>query len=592
MLAATVRLHLFGTIGKVLTDIFKDLTSLRYLQFRINNYRGFVHANGIEWMQYLNFYREPFEPELALVNESLSNETQYRLNAHSVFIVFFDENNIAEFPPRYFPLLFYEFPDEDFCLFADYPHKKLIFTSISSSSYSCTLLWIYKYAAFYAQHGFNSSDFLHTFPKYIFHIYDRSEFESAYNACHIPQRIAKCQLQSIHTAESMASYEDSYFNLYDIANGIQLARVYLIGYAGPGVCFVAFVTNILVIVTILNARRKRRHIDETCKKLLTNLNEAFFTYMLINSILNSIYCAIYFFDYSIGCKPILVDSDSTKDNCLQKDIWIGTFGNILKLMGNFTSIQMSLNRYLLVGKDHQKWIVKVAKAKIGSMIGFFLILSTVLSLVVIFQDYFFSNPVVDKQGMLHNENYFYHHYLWATVISSDSTYTYQEIDSLDDKLTKQLPFIFAFTFIHDLFSYFLFCIFITVIDIMTVLKLKQSLAEKSHFTSANSAVKNEEQAKAEIRSIIMIVLNSLSNFLFRSPELVSTVFFYAISFGGDPHAFKLLCHGYNVCLSIVEIANPAYILSLSFNFFFYYFFNKAFKFSFKFTFAFLCKKHK
>jgi hypothetical protein len=120
---------------------------------------------------------------------------------------------------------------------------------------------------------------------------------------------------------------------------------------------------------------------------------------------------------------------------------------------------------------------------------------------------------------------------------------------------------------------------------MTVLKLRRSLAEKSRLSANSSDAKNKEQAKAEMRSIIMIVLNSLSNFLFRFPELVSTILFYVISLSGNQFVFKILCYGFSQCLSIQEMVNPFYILSLSFNLFFYYFFNKAFKFSFKFTFS-------
>ncbi len=213
-------------------------------------------------------------------------------------------------------------------------------------------------------------------------------------------------------------------------------------------------TNILAIVTILNARKKNSRVDKDTKKQLANLKEAFFTYMLINSILNSFYCLMFFFDYSIKCAPILVDKDSTKDNCLQKDIWIGTVGSVLKLMGNFTSIQMSLNRYLLVGKDHQKWIEKVARMKISLMLVASLTCSTKLSVIVVFQEYFFSNPASNRKGgLLLNENNNYHHYAWNKI--EGGVQIGHDYALVNTKLTYQLPFIFAFTLIHDLFSYFL-----------------------------------------------------------------------------------------------------------------------------------------
>jgi hypothetical protein len=90
--------------------------------------------------------------------------------------------------------------------------------------------------------------------------------------------------------------------------------------------------------------------------------------------------------------------------------------------------------------------------------------------------------------------------------------------------------------------------------------------------------------KAEIRSIIMIVL--------RFPELISIVFFYSLSYGEGPDLFKTLCYSSRECITIVDLANVFYILSLSLNFFFYYFFNKAFKFSFSLLMPFKSKANK
>jgi hypothetical protein len=198
--------------------------------------------------------------------------------------------------------------------------------------------------------------------------------------------------------------------------------------------------------------------------------------MLINSALNSIYCLMYFFEYTITCVPTFAHSGKVKDNCLQKEIWISTVGSLLKFMGNFSYTQMSLNRYLLVGKDPKKWIEKVAKVKISHLMVICSVCSSLLSLVLIFQNLFVSNPVNGKPGYLHEENYQYHHYLWRREPFLDLNQNDPII--VRDRLNNQLPYLFTFTFIHDFFGYFLFCILITVVDIMTIQKLRQSLSEK------------------------------------------------------------------------------------------------------------------
>jgi hypothetical protein len=161
---------------------------------------------------------------------------------------------------------------------------------------------------------------------------------------------------------------------------------------------------------------------------------------------------------------------------------------------------------LLVGKDHQKWLEKIARVRNSFMVSFSAICASLLSVVVVFQENFFSNPLLDDRTFVNDCNYFYHHYLWNLHSESydSSVQLYAGIYSLNDKLTKQLPYLFAFTVIYDLFSY---CFVITVINVMTILKLKQSFESMKALTPT---AKSEEQVKAEIRSIMMIVLNSFS----------------------------------------------------------------------------------
>jgi hypothetical protein len=53
----------------------------------------------------------------------------------------------------------------------------------------------------------------------------------------------------------------------------------------------------------------------------------------------------------------------------------------------------------------------------------------------------------------------------------------------------------------------------------------------------------------------MVVFSSVLNFLFRSPELASTIFLYIILVGNNPYVFRALCVGYSDCLLIGDLAN-------------------------------------
>jgi hypothetical protein len=42
---------------------------------------------------------------------------------------------------------------------------------------------------------------------------------------------------------------------------------------------------------------------------------------------------------------------------------VAYFGEVVKMCANISYIMMTLNRYMLVGKDHSPWLVSVAKLK-------------------------------------------------------------------------------------------------------------------------------------------------------------------------------------------------------------------------------------
>jgi hypothetical protein len=237
---------------------------------------------------------------------------------------------------------------------------------------------------------------------------------------------------------------------------------------------------------------------------------------------------------------------------------------------------MSLNRYLLVGKDHAEWLKSIAKANITLVLVISLICSTLLSYVVVDQQILIS--FLSLLGRLKsvvevNDNYYVHDYTQLPINSNNTFYI------LDQYFENNLARIVTLTIVHDLFSYFLFCILNLIADVITILKLKQTLAEKARL-GVNTKEKKKEQERAERRSIIMVVLNSLANVLFRIPELLSIIFFFIISDHQNKYVYRLMCQSFDECNALNQISDSFYNFTTVFNIFFYYFFNKTFKFAF------------
>jgi hypothetical protein len=252
-------------------------------------------------------------------------------------------------------------------------------------------------------------------------------------------------------------------------------------------------------------------------------------------------------------------------------------------MANVTYLQMSLNRYLLVGKDHAEWLKTIAKSNMILVLFISFICSVSLSYVVADQQSFLNFQLLSNDNstvfLEENSYYFEHSYGTSSVSANDQTTFY----AIDKYFGTSLTRIIALTAVHDLFSYFLFCILNLIADVITVLKLKEALAEKARL-GVSTKEKKQEQERAERRSIIMVVLNRLANMLFRIPELLSIIFFFIISSDKKKYVYRLMCEVFSECDAMNQIADSFYYFTTVFNLFFYYFFNKTFNLAFRLTF--------
>ncbi len=148
----------------------------------------------------------------------------------------------------------------------------------------------------------------------------------------------------------------------------------------------------------------------------------------------------------------------------------------------------------------------------------------------------FNSPVIACQRVFFNEAFFSSYEQYSFDYAIDKIYT--RINSLNALLMFQaskifhklqiLPYLIAATVIYVLYSYFLFCIFNTIIEVMTILKLKEMLSEKAKMSSRDLT---DENNKTELRSIVMIVLNNVANFLLRLAELLSIILFFVMTNG-------------------------------------------------------------
>ena len=113
---------LSGIITKINRDVFKYLKKIKMLYLNVDNFGRFF-SQGLDWTTYLNQDRDKAP----------------------LYVIFHDE--ISPFKNVY------EYPDEDFCIFKDFPFKRSVYPSLllgkTQLECSCTLIWLIQYSKFY-----------------------------------------------------------------------------------------------------------------------------------------------------------------------------------------------------------------------------------------------------------------------------------------------------------------------------------------------------------------------------------------------------------------------------------------------------------
>jgi hypothetical protein len=146
------KLTITGAVRKIETDVFKEMKNLEFIILTIyDDFKGFIHGNGIEWMNYVNYYT----PRLNLSRHELECDLECLklLNSSVSWIVlgmFSFFRGISNVSFSYFPSMRpYAFPDEDFCIFSNYPHDRSVLIELTYILQNCTcaIIWMSKNTA-------------------------------------------------------------------------------------------------------------------------------------------------------------------------------------------------------------------------------------------------------------------------------------------------------------------------------------------------------------------------------------------------------------------------------------------------------------
>jgi hypothetical protein len=264
------------------------------------------------------------------------------------------------------------------------------------------------------------------------------------------------------------------------------------------------------------------------------------------------------------------------------------FGEVVKVCANVSYLMMTLNRYLLVGKDHPPWLVTLAKLEFKWVIRGSLLFSALINI-----GHGWQYEAVESQISV---TMFYGDYNFYDAINGKSYSDYPQVN--------QGTAYFSYSILYFCINFGVFFILNTVLEVKIVRRMQKELKEKRErlfkMNAPNSALttgsvgdekqiqtnledkyKLEEDNKKERKVIKMVVLNGFFNFVLRAPEMV----FWIENSNSWAILFKFVVSNNQktrftfpgILNLLADVGYFAYILTFSSNFFIFYKFNKNFK---------------
>jgi hypothetical protein len=529
---------------------------LGYISFFLNSLGNFYHQIGLEW-----------------INKLCNDSTVYLISLYTN----------------------YTYPDRDFCIFAQFPisHgiqlylngldlKELHYKGPNIST--LTYAWLCMNGAMTVNIGG-----INPFPCNHLNL-DRNRLNTMLKLCKLNMNDTDGNQQK--NLNAYPAYPEYYQTRLFGMLFFELVPFVLI----PSTCLIGFFLNWKIVRTIQENKKKE-------------LKEDFYKYMSANAKFNCLYCFILVFYPITSCnwKPSYYFCSSIfTSQYVQyyKIVMVAYFEEVIKMCANISYLMMTLNRYLLVGKDHAPWLVKTAKLEFKWVIRGSMLFSVLINIGHGWQYQAVSDLAL---GLLKENNGAY----ISQYTEYNNQYTALNGDSFSDyPKANQGQAYFIYSIVYFVINFGLFFILNTGLEVKIVRRMHKELREKRErlakmnenklsnttLTAPSKASKTDEEkkkededGKKERKVIQMVVINGILNFILRAPDVLffmqnenvwSSVYksqLYLrkkLRFLGAWNPNEYLP---GILSFIVDIGYFTYFLSFSANFIIFYYFNTKFK---------------
>ncbi len=448
-----------GVINTIDGDVFKSLKRLKMLRLRTQQVKKLFMVNN-KWLEYLNYD----------VKINLADREDYAANLHRTLILVIFQS----FPKHEF----YDYNEEDFCYFKNFPHDRMVLPDLlpnDKSSCSCTEIYLIQYSVvfskltdFYKRNSFTMYDFIHYYDDDIKTDNYMKCVNSSYNLirmqCNFAERLEKCKIKTANISTNEG------FNLY-IYDWLEIST--LTRYA-----FTVYVNLILSVIGIF--------INSMIILILsyTNLTkDKMYYYLKINAVFNLFHILSLLmqliskdFDYDSfhgNSREEFIKSQSN-EIYYTKLILVTLIGNTARTSANIAHLSFSMSRYITITGKKTNFIARLKN--INTKLFFFLtiFISMALNLHLFFEFEMHQKTTLVSVNSLKNFSTYYKH---------DKSDEYKEDFTQDEYL-----FLTIFQYIRIIFSDLFYLLFITTVDLFLFYYVKKKMIKKIELLSNRAAV--------------------------------------------------------------------------------------------------------
>ena len=536
-------LKTYTKVKQIHPDLFIWLNRVYFIGFKNEFMRSLMHNSGIEWIRNINKY----------INCSLENSNEVRYYISGIKYIFLECFNNPISPP-----LIDVFPEEDFCLYKDFPVNQLVLiierckskaqSGILNKKISCTYLWITRSYEYLIDELNRTVDYIYV--DFMRNLLNSSDYKSISN-CNFEKKLELCNKSNFVSRHFITSFE--------ISEAMKLTET-VINILSHILSIFGIITNFLIILTI-SIKKNKEDFKGYKHYSYLRLNSIFSCLILLIHLISWLNQCIY--PYQVFC-PII-----------RKTVFMQYFKIIveevlmtaLKFMNSFTYIGFAFCRISLIGKDHNKLVKFMSDLNLIVYIVVTSIISIGLSIIKFFE--YDINPG---------------HPFESYPITYD-----------DNNLTQfgnKDPTLYILNLISDLFNFFIFSIVNLVIDIGMIVKLRQTLNEKLEKSKEYATKAQQEKSRLENETALnktrsMVIWNiSLNIFLKLPATSFSIIHLYFIVFRsnldnffkypGFVNFFTRICINGYLCTVLSQFTNFLYLFYISIQLFFYKHYDKKF----------------